>query len=295
MFSDFWLKNSKQKNFEALVLFVESESSDSCPNNCWCNKDICIKDPVVLGKGSFGITYLSTISQVIMKMIITNTKADIDSAEKETKLQIEAERKLPGVVAKIYTGNFCHPKCLSPYQGIYRITIERLGKTFTEVMSQQLQQQTHDFSIGAIRRVLAEMRKAAEAFGLLNSAGYMHGDAHGGNIMQTLDTKSYRIIDFGFARKNFQNFKNIDAFFFIIRTLVDLRKKYRVDLANYPKLLPVAAKLVADFITTIKAKNYYNSWDPRVSSMFLPDYDDCYRNLLNKKIWKILEKNKRIK
>jgi len=301
MYSEFWLKKSKEKKYEELVLFVESESESSCPNNCWCVRDICIDDPVVLGKGSNGITYASSTNGVILKMIVTNTKFQVETAEKETKIQIEAGKALPTVVAQIYHGKFCHPECLEPYQGIYRITMERLGMSFTDLMKKTLNNFNNVNNVNNennLKYIFLEMRKAAEKFTVLNRAGYWHGDAHGGNILQTLDTNpSYKIIDFGHAQKiepqNIPFMQNVDAFFFIIRSIVDMNVHYKVNLRLYPKLVSTAATLIADFMPTTRAKDMYNAWDDRVSSMFLPEYDKFYRELLNEKISLLLEHKKK--
>ena len=295
MYSEFWLKKSKEKKFEELVLFVESESESSCKNNCWCVRDICIDDPVVLGKGSNGITYASSTNGVILKMIVTNTKFQVETAEKETKIQIEAGKALPTVVAQIYHGKFCHPECLEPYQGIYRITMEHLGISFTDLLKKMLNQSV--VSEKNLKYIFSELRKAAEKFTVLNRAGYWHGDAHGGNILQTLDHKDYRIIDFGHARKiepqDIPFMQHVDAFFFIIRSIVDMIVLHKVNLGNYPNLVFTAATLVADFMPTTKAKDMYNAWDDRVTSMFLPEYDKFYQDLLNEKISLLLVQRKK--
>lgn len=294
MYSEFWLKKSKEKKFEELVLFVESESESSCSNNCWCVRDICIDDPVVLGKGSNGITFASSTNGVILKMIVTNTKFQVETAEKETKIQIEAGKALPTVVAQIYHGKFCHPECLEPYQGIYRITMEHLGISFSDLMKKMLNVTNEN----NLKYIFSELRKAAEKFTVLNRAGYWHGDAHGGNILQTLDANpNYKIIDFGHAQKiepqNIPFMQNVDAFFFIIRSIVDMNVHYKVNLRLYPKLVSTAATLIADFMPTTRAKDMYNAWDDRVSSMFLPEYDKFYRELLNEKISLLLEHKKK--
>jgi len=297
MYSEFWLTKSKEKKYEELVLFVESESESSCPNNCWCVRDICIDDPVVLGKGAHGITYASSTNGVVLKMIVTNTKSQIEIAENETKLQIEAGMALPTVVALIYHGKFCHPECLGSYQGIYRITMERLGISFSDLMKKLLKNSNNVVAENKLRYLFSEMRKAAEKFTVLNRAGYWHGDAHGANILQTLDDNpTYKIIDFGHARKiepqDISYLQNVDAFFFIIRSINDMIVHYKVNLRNYPTLVSTAATLVADFMTTVRAKDMYNAWDSRVGSMFLPEYDIFYRDILNEKIKLILEKRK---
>jgi len=87
--------------------------------------------------------------------------------------------------------------------------------------------------------------------------------------------------------------QNVDAFFFIIRSIVDMNVHYKVNLRLYPKLVSTAATLIADFMPTTRAKDMYNAWDDRVSSMFLPEYDKFYRELLNEKISLLLEHKKK--
>ena len=80
---------------------------------------------------------------------------------------------------------------------------------------------------------------------------------------------------------------------FIIRSIVDMIVLHKVNLGNYPNIVSTAATLVADFMTTTKAKDMYNAWDDRVTSMFLPEYDKLYQDLLNEKISLLLVQRKK--
>lgn len=271
----FWKKNKNLEDFNALVLYLEAESETSCKNDCWSNNEFFIDNAKIIGQGKYGITYEASASskilkkkkiQVIMKLTITDTVFEIQEAEKESRNQKEAADALPDVVANIYSQTFCSPKCLNPSQGVYSIVVEKLGRSFEKHLDSLLNHSSngkiHEARLANV--LLRELRKAANQFHKLNAAGFLHRDAHADNILLTLDGTDYKIIDFGLSKqlnkRDIDNFKNYDAFFFVVRILndYDITKTF-----GNEEIRRKTERLLSDFRTSRKAVDAYKKEDDR--------------------------------
>jgi tRNA A-37 threonylcarbamoyl transferase component Bud32 len=286
---EFWDTKIDEKDFFELALFLESTSEIDCPNDCLqSGYDYYLHDfNDVIAKGSFGITFRAESSakedrgkQFVIKLIFIKDMFNLQEAQNEFNFQEEVCEKMPDVVAMIETGEFCHPSCLREDQGVFTIVMQKLDKTFKQVLNELVAQDNAD-------GLLREISKVVDLFHKFVEGGYIHRDAHSQNIMTLgLQPTSYRLIDFGFAEKirpdEIEELRNIDAFFFVIRILCKdisnhwLLQKIRTSEDFCIKL----AKILRRVSCTKKAQQRLGRMDsrslPGTVDSFVTEFDNVF-------------------